>query len=65
MTIFGTGYGPLVPSCATGGLNPTGAVPLYWVYITAWATQDGVAEFRDDVYARDGVGTTVMTPTPL
>ena len=30
VTIFGTGYGPLVPSCATGGLNPPGAVPLYW-----------------------------------
>ena len=41
------------------------AVPLYWVYITAWATPDGVVEFRDDVYARDGVGTTVTAPAPL
>ena len=32
-------------------------VPLYWVYVTAWATPDGVVQFRDDIYARDGVGT--------
>jgi murein L,D-transpeptidase YcbB/YkuD len=31
-------------------------VPLYWVYVTAWATPDGVVQFRDDIYARDGVG---------
>jgi murein L,D-transpeptidase YcbB/YkuD len=41
-------------------------VPLYWVYITAWATPDGVVQFRDDIYARDGVGATVAPPpTPL
>jgi murein L,D-transpeptidase YcbB/YkuD len=32
-------------------------VPLYWVYVTAWATPDGVAQFRDDIYNRDGLGT--------
>lgn len=31
-------------------------VPLYWVYVTAWATPDGVVQFRDDIYSRDGVG---------
>jgi L,D-transpeptidase YcbB len=31
-------------------------VPVYWVYITAWATPDGVVEFRDDIYQRDGIG---------
>lgn len=31
-------------------------VPLYWVYITAWATPDGVVQFRDDIYNRDGLG---------
>jgi len=32
------------------------AVPLCWTYVTAWATADGVVQFRDDIYSRDGVG---------
>jgi murein L,D-transpeptidase YcbB/YkuD len=31
-------------------------VPVYWVYITAWSTPEGLAEFRDDIYQRDGFG---------
>jgi murein L,D-transpeptidase YcbB/YkuD len=31
-------------------------VPLYWVYVTAWATPDGIVQFRDDIYGRDGIG---------
>jgi len=31
-------------------------VPLYWVYVTAWADQDRVLQFRDDIYGRDGLG---------
>jgi murein L,D-transpeptidase YcbB/YkuD len=31
-------------------------VPVYWVYITAWATPDGLVQFRDDIYQRDGLG---------
>ncbi len=31
-------------------------VPLYFVYITAWATEDGVVNFRRDLYQKDGVG---------
>ncbi len=30
-------------------------VPVYFTYISAWSTGDGVAHFRDDIYARDGV----------
>ncbi len=30
-------------------------VPLFWVYITAWGTQDGTVQFRRDIYRRDGV----------
>ncbi|MGD9805963.1 MAG: murein L,D-transpeptidase [Hyphomicrobiaceae bacterium] len=32
-------------------------VPLYFAYITAWATEDGVVQFRRDIYGKDGVGT--------
>jgi murein L,D-transpeptidase YcbB/YkuD len=30
-------------------------VPVYFTYISAWSTGDGVAHFRDDSYGRDGV----------
>jgi murein L,D-transpeptidase YcbB/YkuD len=36
-------------------------VPLYWVYVTAWATPDGVTQFREDIYNRDGLGTVAAT----
>ena len=31
-------------------------IPLYFAYITAWATEDGVIQFRRDIYDKDGVG---------
>jgi murein L,D-transpeptidase YcbB/YkuD len=31
-------------------------VPVYWVYITAWGSPDGLIQFRDDIYQRDGFG---------
>jgi len=34
----------------------TPPVPLHWVYITAWVTPDGVVQFRDDIYNKDGLG---------
>ncbi len=34
----------------------TSPVNVYWVYITAWATPDGLVQFRDDIYQRDGFG---------
>jgi murein L,D-transpeptidase YcbB/YkuD len=30
-------------------------VPVYFTYISAWSTGEGVVHFRDDIYARDGV----------
>lgn len=30
-------------------------VPVYFTYISAWSTKNGVVQFRDDIYKRDGV----------
>ncbi|MEX0955697.1 MAG: L,D-transpeptidase family protein [Rhizobiaceae bacterium] len=30
-------------------------VPVYFTYVSAWSTGDGVVHFRDDIYARDGI----------
>ncbi|WP_375454502.1 murein L,D-transpeptidase [uncultured Methylobacterium sp.] len=45
----------------------TAPVPVYWTYITAWATPDGLVQFRDDIYKRDGVNvpSTIGAPTPV
>ena len=42
-------------------------VPVYWTYITAWSTPDGLVQFRDDIYKRDGVNvpSTIGAPTPV
>ena len=28
-------------------------MPVAWIYLTGWATRDGVIHFRDDVYGHD------------
>ena len=30
-------------------------VPVYFTYISAWSSDDGAVQFRDDIYQRDGV----------
>jgi len=32
------------------------AIPLYFAYVTAWATPDGAVHFRRDIYLKDGIG---------
>ncbi|MCB1386995.1 MAG: L,D-transpeptidase family protein [Nitratireductor sp.] len=36
-------------------IEVTNPVPLFFTYITAWSTEAGVVNFRDDIYRRDGV----------
>ncbi len=39
-------------------------VAVYWVYITAWASPDGVVQFRPDIYQRDGFATVAAATGP-
>lgn len=39
-------------------------VPVYWVYITAWATAEGTVHFRDDIYQKDGLGPVPVAGLP-
>jgi len=38
-------------------------VPLHWVYVTAWSASDGVVQFREDIYAKDGLGAPAIPAT--
>jgi L,D-transpeptidase YcbB len=35
--------------------KPHAPVPVYWVYITAWGNPEGLVQFREDIYDRDGL----------
>ena len=43
--------------------NLTKPIPLHWVYVTAWSASDGVVQFREDIYNRDGLGASAMPAT--
>jgi murein L,D-transpeptidase YcbB/YkuD len=45
----------VIRSGARVDVKLTAPIPVYWVYITAWAN-DGLIQFRDDIYQRDGFG---------
>jgi len=36
-------------------------MPLFFAYLTAWSTPDGVIQFRRDLYQKDGLGLTAAT----
>jgi murein L,D-transpeptidase YcbB/YkuD len=38
-------------------------VPLHWVYVTAWSASDGIVQFREDIYGRDGLGAPAIPAT--
>jgi murein L,D-transpeptidase YcbB/YkuD len=38
-------------------------IQLYWTYITAWAAEEGVVQFRDDIYNLDGLDVYVAQQT--
>jgi len=38
-------------------------VSLHWVYVTAWSGADGVVQFREDIYGRDGLGAPAIPAT--
>jgi len=40
-------------------------VQLYWTYITAWAAEEGVVQFRDDIYNLDGLDVYVAQQTEV
>jgi L,D-transpeptidase YcbB len=41
-------------------------VNVFWVYITAWGTPEGIVQFREDIYQRDGFSTvSASAPRPV
>ena len=53
-----------VAGAAREDLKLAKSVPVIWVYMTGWASTDGTAHFRDDVYGVDGVGDVAQADAP-
>ncbi len=43
-------------------VNLAKPIPLHWVYVTAWSASNGVVQFREDIYNRDGLGAPALPP---
>ncbi len=41
----------------------TKPIPLHWVYVTGWSASDGIVQFREDIYSRDGLGAPAIPAT--
>jgi murein L,D-transpeptidase YcbB/YkuD len=37
--------------------------PRHWVSVTAWSASDGIVQFREDIYNRDGLGAPAIPAT--
>ena len=44
-------------------VNLTKPIPLHWVYVTGWSASDGIVQFREDIYSRDGLGAPAIPAT--
>ena len=44
-------------------INLANPVPIYFAYLTAWATDPNAVQFRDDIYHRDGSQQLAMNDT--
>jgi L,D-transpeptidase YcbB len=49
----------------THAMKVTNAPDVRFMYLTAWATEDGVVQFRPDIYQLDGRGFIYGQPDPL
>jgi L,D-transpeptidase YcbB len=44
-------------------VNLAKPIPLHWVYVTGWSASDGIVQFREDIYSRDGLGAPAIPAT--
>ena len=59
-----TQYDMLVASTEQYDQKIENGPDIRWVYLTAWATEDGRVNFRPDIYGLDGMGFIFGQPEP-
>ena len=57
-------YQMLIASAEPYDQKIEGGPDIRWMYLTAWATEDGRVNFRNDVYGLDGTGFIFGQPQP-